>query len=853
MAVNKEKLTASAMKHLQRGALDKAVKDFEKILNAYPEDERALQKVADLYARMGKMEKALDAYSRVSALYVKQGFSAKVIAVYKQILQIDNSRFDIREKLAETYRQLGHLSESIHEFQAILKHYEEQERPTEVLRIMKKIAVADANNLTTRVRLAEAYFKQKMMDEGKEEYRKILQNLKDKGREDDYVRVLDRFYQLVPEDVARGRELVQLYLERGETKKALTRLVELEKNDPNGIGTLELIAKAHYADKQLAKTIIVYRQIATILRNKGETNNLRKVYEKILSIDPNDEEAKKAIEELPFQTGLPTDSARESELEEISTASEFETKEGKAVIEAATDTPPQTPTKEIPGSEKMLTEAEVFMKYGLYDQAESRLETILENEPENVRALKLLANAYAHLDAVDAAESVWLQAALLYFQNDNTVDGHAALESAKKLKQENQASIQEILDEFSELTNEEVVERIYTLLSDDAEQEAAQSDDEELPSLEEEHDEELLQGFSESASDDEDELMAIDFDQEIELVDDVEEVDEEDLEEALTDAPAEPTSKTDEEGVDILEEVELPEHMRAPVRVADSNEKIAPPELPKEEALEPLEDIEIEEDFDIEVVDELLIEEEIANESSLKTEAKQPQTEKTIANDIDDIAMVGPELQQTIEITAEDLIADEAEADSGKGGIDLAKEIFADLDFDPEGLFSGSSEEDLMDGSLDADNEDGRQEEEKSEELTDTHYSLGVAYKEMSRLNDAIGEFLVSLDGGKALDSAIMLSACYVEKNQKQKAMEYLSRAIRHGAFNINFKAFAHYQLGLSYEKTMKPELALLHFLAANDAIEDYENLPAKIEAMEQQGLEAEDPDELYGLLSGIS
>jgi tetratricopeptide (TPR) repeat protein len=69
--------------------------------------------------------------------------------------------------------------------------------------------------------------------------------------------------------------------------------------------------------------------------------------------------------------------------------------------------------------------------------------------------------------------------------------------------------------------------------------------------------------------------------------------------------------------------------------------------------------------------------------------------------------------------------------------------------------------------------------EEVGSEDTRTHYDLGIAYKEMGLMDEAIGEFeLAARSGEVTREAAIMLALCYREREETKTAAEWYRRAI---------------------------------------------------------------------------
>ena len=62
MAFNKEKVMDAARKFVDKGQIDKAVKEYLRIVNEDPKDVRVWLKIGDLYAKKGAKQEATDTY-----------------------------------------------------------------------------------------------------------------------------------------------------------------------------------------------------------------------------------------------------------------------------------------------------------------------------------------------------------------------------------------------------------------------------------------------------------------------------------------------------------------------------------------------------------------------------------------------------------------------------------------------------------------------------------------------------------------------------------------------------------------------------------------------------------------------
>ena len=100
MAFNKEKVMDAARKFVEKNQLDKAVKEYLRIVQEDPKDVRVWLKIGDLYAKKGSKQDATETYLKVARFYQDQGFYLKAVAVYKQILKLDPRLVDVNLKLA---------------------------------------------------------------------------------------------------------------------------------------------------------------------------------------------------------------------------------------------------------------------------------------------------------------------------------------------------------------------------------------------------------------------------------------------------------------------------------------------------------------------------------------------------------------------------------------------------------------------------------------------------------------------------------------------------------------------------------------------------------------------------------
>ena len=224
MAINKNKLMDAARKARDKGQVDKAIKEYLKIVREDPKDVRVWLKIGDLYAKKGAKNEATETYLKVAKFYGEQGFYLKAVAVYKQILKLDPRLVEVNLKLAELYRQLGLMSDAMQHFEMVAAFFHREGKTKEALATIRQLVDLDPENVATRIKLAELYSKEGMVDAAVTEFGHACDYLRKHNRQDDFIKVAERLLWHKPENLELNRELATLYLQRGDSRRALQKL-----------------------------------------------------------------------------------------------------------------------------------------------------------------------------------------------------------------------------------------------------------------------------------------------------------------------------------------------------------------------------------------------------------------------------------------------------------------------------------------------------------------------------------------------------------------------------------------------------------------------------------------------------
>src|ERR671931_369556 len=290
--MDKNKILDAAAKLVAKGAYDKAIKEYQKVLEADPKDVRVLHKLGELYEKKNDSAQAASFFTRVADGYAGDGFSRKAIALYKKVLNLDPNLVEVNLKLAELHQQHQLMSEAMAYYQVVANQHDRAGNVRASLDTLKKMVELDPENVASRIKLAELYARENMNAEALPEFKRAAEHLKLHARFDDYLRIAERISTLEPHNVEIARELAAEYLSKGDQKRALAKLQLCFKADPRDVQTLNLLAQAFQGLGHTSKTVSVYKELAKIYTEQRRPDEAARVWTKIEQIDPNDPEVR---------------------------------------------------------------------------------------------------------------------------------------------------------------------------------------------------------------------------------------------------------------------------------------------------------------------------------------------------------------------------------------------------------------------------------------------------------------------------------------------------------------------------------------------------------------------------------
>jgi tetratricopeptide (TPR) repeat protein len=125
------------------------------------------------------------------------------------------------------------------------------------------------------------------------------------------------------------------------------------------------------------------------------------------------------------------------------------------------------------------------------------------------------------------------------------------------------------------------------------------------------------------------------------------------------------------------------------------------------------------------------------------------------------------------------------------------------------------------------------------EEDPETHYNLGIAFKEMGLLDEAIGELQKvchAVDRGAPFSQPIQaltwLAQCLVDKGAPEAAVRWYQKALQLPGLDSGSRCSIYYDLGAAYQAAGDNKAALTNFMEVYGSNIDFRDVASRIKAL---------------------
>ncbi len=323
MAIKRDKILKDAEKLVQKGKLEQAIKEYEKIRRRFPDDTTIINRVGDLYGRVGQLQRAIELYEEIADHFTKDGFTTKAIAILKKIQRLDPQRLDIFERLADLYFDQGLMVEAKREYQILADWYVKNGELEKAIESHEKLVDLDPSNHVSALRLADLLLRRgeinsalkvydrlggmlleaEKLDEAERLYRHVLEQdppqgdfmikvcevFLDSGRTPVVLEFLNWAVGASPENVELNTLLVRTHLTMGENKAAMEIANRVLAVKPDNAEMRSLVGGALLTSGEVDEAREMLVPVIEAMLEKGKTKKAQRVLKNLLQELPEDQ------------------------------------------------------------------------------------------------------------------------------------------------------------------------------------------------------------------------------------------------------------------------------------------------------------------------------------------------------------------------------------------------------------------------------------------------------------------------------------------------------------------------------------------------------------------------------------
>jgi len=491
MAFNKSKNVEAAQKLLNQGKVPQAIAEYQQILKYEPRDQVTLMTIGELYIRQGETFQAIEYFERLAQLFVSDGFLTKAIAVYKRIAKLAPDEIRPLEKLADLYVQQGVMSEARPLFLQLAEIHLKSNRQPEAISLLKKLLLAEPDNLRIQLRLADLYQAMGQPKEAVEAYVSASQRALARGDQAECEKLAEKVLKLDPSNLdaitvkarafstqgnftqaahlleqvpglEKGGEqaefLLDLYVKNAKWKEATALAQRVFEADEKNFGLTQKVVEAllEAGQSESAMTIVArvripmldagehdavshllnelatrmpgrieprewlvdtygrtsdsfrlpdaLAQLGDALSAAGQLERAKEVFERLVDREPESDSAKHKLNDVLRKLGLlPAEPEEVATIPEVSLPAELHKPEAPKIrpqmevaapeVQAQATAPSGEPALDEETQKfisQSLTDVDLFASYGLTQKAIGLLEAILRRAPRHAPTLEKL-------------------------------------------------------------------------------------------------------------------------------------------------------------------------------------------------------------------------------------------------------------------------------------------------------------------------------------------------------------------------------------------------------------------------------------------------------------------------------
>jgi tetratricopeptide (TPR) repeat protein len=417
----------------------KALATYKKILNIDPSDASALLALGELNEEKNIVSDATKFYLAAADALIKGKKKDDAQKVYERILGLASDNIPLRAKIAEVMKKQGFTGRAASEYRDIGREFETRSEFDKAKEFFIKSLDSNPGSRQTMLdlsRIAEKtgdlgqamnYVKiaVERTGESPELLLRCAQILKGKGSYDETQDLIKKVLESNPQDIEARKLGAELCLIQGDEDRAweiydplLDDMIVAEQlgeardilermrdKDPIAVGRKLVTIHRNTEDKE--SLVRELTALARAYETKEMMQDALTAYNEALLSQPENPEIKSSIEAIEQKL-------RPEGGPELSSMPGTAGMPEETLTAAGEEDPESSTSLDEDAQDEAMTEIDVFLRYGLYEEARERLESLKADRPDDIDVRLRLKNLYRDTHEAEQAVTECIVLAELY-------------------------------------------------------------------------------------------------------------------------------------------------------------------------------------------------------------------------------------------------------------------------------------------------------------------------------------------------------------------------------------------------------------------------------------------------------
>ena len=453
-----------AQVYLSDGFNSKAIAIYKKIAKLAPNELAPLERLADLYVQQGVLSEARPLFLQIAEAYLKANKSQKALEVLHRLLDVEPDNLRVQMRLAELYNVMGQKKEAAQTYLAYSQRLFDRGESDEAVKLIERALEVDPGNAAALLLKSKA-----LSQSGKSapaiaileshpeanaggEVTNMLLDMELKAGQ--IQKAADRarkqlarghehcapLYKVTEAQIESGhanealallRELRDPMIEAGEHDKFLKSLSAIIQKDPGQIAPLEeMVDFCRYTSNshQLPLATI---QLSDACAAAGNFARAEELIQELIERNKDDERLVERLNQLRARSGSTAKPVSEAPKPAVEQEARAET------VEEAPPAPPPIIEETLDEDTQRyiaqaLTDVDLFSSYGLTQKATHLLENVLERAPRHTPTLERLLDLYLGAGNDRRTAELASQLEQIHRERNDTVNADRFMELRKR-------------------------------------------------------------------------------------------------------------------------------------------------------------------------------------------------------------------------------------------------------------------------------------------------------------------------------------------------------------------------------------------------------------------------------------